>query len=72
MAKYSEQTWLLFAVSGVALCVECEQKLPCVHKPIVAILTLLCDERCRNWCASSYRGRLNVYLESPNVHSSAL
>ena len=32
MAKYSEQTWLLFAVSGVALCVECEQKLPCVHK----------------------------------------
>ena len=31
MAKYSEQTWLLFAVSGVALCVECEQKLPCVQ-----------------------------------------
>lgn len=53
MAKYSEQTWLLFAVSGVALCVECEQKLLCVHKPVLAILTLLCDERSRKSCGCS-------------------
>ena len=63
MAKYSEQTWLLFAVSGVALCVECEQKLPCVHKPIAAILTSLCGVRCRKLEDALIKVRSHVSIQ---------